>query len=47
MIFPIYIYSYLYTVMMKIFGSWGGGEGGRREKAGHFVGKLLLLKYPR
>ena len=34
------LYSYLYTVMMTIFG--GGGE-----KAGHFVGKLLLLKYPR
>ena len=36
------LYSYLYTVMMTIFGGGGGGE-----KAGHFVGKLLLLKYPR
>ena len=35
------LYSYLYTVMMTIFGGGGG------EKAGHFVGKLLLLKYPR
>ena len=37
------LYSYLYTVMMTIFGGVGGGG----EKAGHFVGKLLLLKYPR
>ena len=44
------LYSYLYTVMMTIFGGGGGGGGGGvlgAEKAGHFVGKLLLLKYPR